>query len=276
MRSPATIRNATVSAGPFASDRAPLPLGRVIRAYFTEARLEILGALRTAGFAIPFIALPVAIYIFFGVVIAGNAGADSEFGPGIANYLFSGFSVLAAIMPGIFSGVILANEREGNLLKLKRALPAPAGVTIIAKMAMSIGIAAIAVTLVAIAALLAGKITLAYTQVAVIWAVLIVGTVPFCAIGLLIGAFVSASGAPAYGNLVFLPMMWLSGLFIPLPDFLERWVIIWPAFHLNQLALGLAGVDQFTFVPPAMATAVLIGVTVLCGGLAIRRLARVG
>ena len=45
-------------------------------------------------------------------------------------------------------------------------------------------------------------------------------------------------GAPAFANLIFLPMLWLSGLFIPLPKFLERWAVIWPAFHLNQVALG--------------------------------------
>ncbi len=141
---------------------------------------------------------------------------------------------------------------------------------------MAMGVAALAVTLVAVAALLAGKITLSLAQVAVIWAVLIAGSIPFSAMGLLLGALVSGSAAPAWGNLVFLPMMWLSGLFIPLPDSLERWVVIWPTFHLNQLALGLAGVEQFTFIPPAAAAAVLAGVTVLCGGLAIRRLARVG
>jgi ABC-2 type transport system permease protein len=260
----------------FTRDREPLPVGRMLRAYFMEAKLETLGALRTAGFAIPFIAIPVAIYLLFGVVIAGNAGGNSEYGPGLANYLFAGFSVLAVAMPGIFSGVILATEREGNLLKLKRALPLPPGATIVAKVLMSMSVSAIAVTLVVIAALLAAKITLSNAQVAILWAVLIVGTIPFCAIGLLIGTLASASAAPAYGNLVFLPMMWLSGLFIPLPDVLERWVILWPTFHLNQLALGLAGVEQFTFIPPAMAAAVLAGVTILCGGLAMRRLARVG
>ena len=257
-------------------DREPLPIGRVLRAYLMEAKLETLGALRTPGFALPFIAVPVAIYWLFGVVIAGNAGAGGEHGPGIANYLFAGFAVLAVAMPGIFSGVILATERDGNLLKLKRAQPQPPGATIVAKVLMAMGVAAIAVTLVVIAALLAAKITITFGQVAVIWSVLIVGTIPFCAMGLLIGAFVSGSAAPAWGNLVFLPMMWLSGLFIPLPDSLERWVVIWPTFHLDQLALGLAGVKQFTFIPPAMAAAVLAGVTVLCGGLAIRRLARVG
>ena len=179
-------------------------------------------------------------------------------------------------MPGIFSGVILATEREANLLTLKRALPLPPGATIVAKVVMSTVVAAIAVTLVVGVGLAAGRIGLSPPQVAVIWTVLIVGTIPFTAIGLLIGSLVSASSAPAYGNLVFLPMIWLSGLLIPLPDFLESWVVIWPAFHLSQLALGLSGVEQFTFLPPGMAGAALAGVTVLCGGLAIRRLARVG
>lgn len=253
-----------------------LPIRRVLRAYALETRFEIVGALRTVSFAVPFIVVPLAVYLLFGVVIAGGTAASGPYGPGIANYLFAGFAVMGAIMPGLFSGVILAQEREGNLLRLKRALPQPPGASIVAKVLMAMAIAGVSVTLVAIAALLAGKITLSVGQVAIIWAVLIVGTIPFAAMGLLIGALVSGSAAPAWGNLVFLPMMWLSGLFIPLPKFLEKWVIIWPAFHLDQLALGLAGVRQFTFIPPALAAGVLVGVTVLSGGVAIRRLARVG
>ena len=112
--------------GRFAREREPLPLGRTIRAYIMEATFETLGALRTAGFAIPFIAIPVVIYLLFGVIINGNAGTSSEFGPGLANYLFSGFAAVGAVMPALFSGVILATEREGNLLRLKRAQPMPA------------------------------------------------------------------------------------------------------------------------------------------------------
>jgi ABC-2 type transport system permease protein len=257
---------------------APLPLGRLLRAYAIEAKYETLNALRTPAFAIPFIVIPVAIYFLFGIVIAGGeeAQARSEWGPGIANYLFTGFSVLAVIMPGIFSGVGLALERDGNLLKLKRALPTPAGAILAAKVLTSMCVTAIALALVLAVALIADKITLSGLQVAVIYSVLIVGCIPFCAIGFFIGSIASGSAAPAYGNLVFLPMMWLSGLFIPLPDALERFVVIWPAFHLNQLALGLAGVSQFAFLPPSVPAGVLVGVTVLFGGLAIRRLARVG
>ena len=66
------------------------------------------------------------------------------------------------------------------------------------------------------------------------------------------------------------------GLFIPLPKFLEPWAVIWPAFHVNQVALGSAGVSEFSFIAPAISAAVLVGVTVIFGGLAIRRLARKG
>jgi ABC-2 type transport system permease protein len=258
-----------------ARESEALPLSRMCLAYLTEVKYEIINALRTPAFAIPFLAIPVAIYVLFGVVITGNA-EDSEFGPGIANYLFAGFSVIGVIMPGIFSGVGLAIERDGNLVKLKRALPLPPGATIVAKVLMAMCVAALAVTFVVIAALIAGKITISVPQVLVIWVTLIIGTIPFCAIGLCIGSIASGSAAPAFGNLLFLPMMWLSGLFIPLPESLQRWVVIWPAFHLDQLALNLAGVEQFSFVSPGIAAAVLLGVTILFGGLAIRRLARVG
>jgi ABC-2 type transport system permease protein len=258
--------------GTIAERSAPMPIRRLLRAYLTEAKYETLNALRTPAFAIPFLVIPVAVYLLFGVVMAGD-----DWGPGIGDYLFSGFSVLAAMMPAIFVGCVgLALEREGGLLKLKRALPMPAGANLVAKMLTSMIVGAIALTFVTVVALLAGKITLSLPQVLIIWIVMVIGTIPFFAIGFFIGSIASGSAAPAYGNLVFLPMMWLSGLFIPLPDFLERWAVIWPAFHLNQLALGLAGITGFSFFPPAMAAGVLVGVTVLFGGLAIRRLARVG
>ena len=52
--------------------------------------------------------------------------------------------------------------------------------------------------------------------------------------------------------------------------------VIWPAFHLNQVALGAAGITEFSFLAPQISAAVLAGITVLFGGLAIRRLARKG
>jgi len=254
-------------------DRRPLPLARVLRAYAMEARMETLAALRTPGYAWPFLLAPVGIYWLFGVLIGGQAPAER---PGLSNYLYVGFAVLAAAMPGLFSGVILAQEREHRRLLLKRALPLPPGATLLAKVWMAMALSAIALALVAVSALLAGTLTIRLGQLALINAVLLVGSIAFTALGLWIGTVSSASAAPAWGNLLFFPMTTLSGLLIPLPAALEPWVIVWPTFQLNQLALGLAGVAEYTFIPPTLAGAALLGLTVLCGGLTIARLARVG
>ncbi|HEY6554761.1 MAG TPA: ABC transporter permease [Vicinamibacteria bacterium] len=251
-----------------------MPFRRVLRAYAKEAQYESLRMLRAPAFAIPFLLLPVPIYLFFGVVMAGPAIAQR---PGLGNYLFSGWLVFAVMGPALFGvGCALAIEREAGLLKLKRALPAPGGAYLLAKVFMAMVFGALSVLSLIVAALLAGKISLSPLQLLVMTAVMVAGALPLAAIGLFIGAHAPGSAAPALINVVFLPMLWLSGLFMPLPKFLEPWVVVWPVFHLNQAALGAAGVSEFRFMAPLISAAVLVGVTALFGGLAIRRLARVG
>lgn len=253
-----------------------LPLGRLLYAYLNETRFEALATLRNKGMTLPFLLLPPVIYLLFGVIINGNVIASQENGQALANYLFCGFSTMAAMMPGMFAGVALAIEREGRLQLLRRALPAPPAANLIAKVLTLAGFASMAALLVAVTSALAGVCDFSASQYFVVWLVLSVGSLPFAAFGLWLGTWTSGSAAPAWANLVFLPMLWLSGLFIPLPEFLERWVLIWPAFHLNQLAIAAAGVEGFQFVPASLAAAVLIAVTTLFGTLAVRRLARVG
>jgi ABC-2 type transport system permease protein len=251
-----------------------MPMGRIVRAYLSEVKFETLRMLRAPAFSIPFLLLPVPIYLFFGVMLAAPAVAKN---PAVANYLFSGFLVFSVMGPALFgAGCVLAVERDAGFLKLKRAQPAPGGSYLIAKMVMAMAFAALATLTVLGAGLFAGKLTLSVGQLAIMMTVMILGAIPFAAIGLFVGAYASGSAAPAFVNIVFLPMMYLSGLFIPLPKSLERLAVIWPAFHLNQTALGAAGVSEFSFIAPLMSAGALVGVTVLFGGLAIRRLARHG
>jgi len=244
----------------------PMPIRRVLGAYLNEVKYESLRMLRSPGFSIPFLVLPVPVYLFFGVMLAAPAVAKN---PGVANYLFSGFSVFAVMGPALFGvGCVLAIEREAGFLKLKRALPAPGGAHLIAKGAMAMVFAAAAVLTLLVAGSAVGGISLSASQLLVMTVVMTGGALPFAAIGLFIGAHVPANVAPAIANLVFLPMLWLSGLFIPLPKFLERWAVIWPAFHLNQAALGWAGVSEFSFLAPGISAAVLTGAAIdLPGGI---------
>jgi ABC-2 type transport system permease protein len=251
-----------------------MPSGRVFGAYLTDLKYELVRMLRTPGMTLPFLLMPVPVYLLFGVVIPG-AAIDKE--PGVANYLFSGWCAFAVMGPALFApGCALAVEREAGLLRLKRALPAPAGSWLVAKTLMAAMFSVFSVTSVAVAAVVVGKISLSAWQVAALASTMVLGALPFCAIGLAVGTYASGSATPAILNMIFLPMIWLSGLFFPLPEFLEKWVVIWPAFHLNQLAIAASGMSGYSFIPAQMAAAVLIAVTVLFGGIAIGRMARIG
>lgn len=251
-----------------------MPLGRLIGAYAAETRCELMRMLRDAAFALPILIIPLATYMLFGVAIASDA---IEKDPLVADYLFSGFSVMAVSGAALFGvGCTLALERERGLMQLKRAQPAPAGSWLVAKMLVALAIATLAYAPVLIAAVMVGKLTMSAVELAQMSVVLLAGVLPFAALGLLIGALVSGSAAPAYANLVYLPMLWLSGMFFPLPKFLHAQTIVWPAFHLNQAALSVAGIERFVFIPAQLAIGVLAGITVLCGSLAVWRLARKG
>jgi len=231
--------------------------------------------LRTMAFVVPFMLIPVATYALFGLTAGGNPTVASD--PQIANMLFVGFAVFAVIGPGLFGiGVSLATERTAGLLKLKRALPAPAGSSILAKLAMGFLFALLAVLPVFVVGLSSGKVTLSAAHLLVLAGVLGLGSLPFCAIGLFIGSYASGSAAPAFTNLVYLPSIWLSGMFIPLPAFLRPQTIFWPAFHVDQLALEAVGLTKFVYVPTLVSAAVVAGITVLFSGLAIQRLSRKG
>ena len=105
-------------------------------------------------------------------------------------------------------------------------------------------------------------------------AVNILGAVPFCAIGLFIGTRCTGKSAPAFVNLLYLPMIYLSGFLIPLPKSMLWLESLSPAFHLDQLALRAVGAPGLG--SPILHLAVLAGVSLALTGLAVRRLARVG
>jgi ABC-2 type transport system permease protein len=184
---------------------------------------------------------------------------------------------MAVIGPALFGiGCSIAVEREAGLMKLKRALPAPAGAYLLSKMFMALFFAALGMTLMTTAALIAGQISFGAEQLAALAAVMILGALPFCAIGLCIGVYCSGGAAPGIVNIVYLPMLYLSGIFFPLPASMQPFAAIWPAFHLNQVALAAAGAKEFLVRPTASCITMLVCITVLFAGLAIRRLARAG
>lgn len=259
------------------SNSRTMPGARLLGAYLTEIKLELLRLSRAPVYVIPMVLLPPALYLLFAVVIAG-ASPDAKAHPAqVATFFFTGFATFAVVGPALFGvGCSIAIERDQGLLRLKRALPAPAGGYLLAKFVAATIFAAFAASAVGVLAILAGKLTLSIAQVATIVGVLVAGTLPCCALGLFIGTRVSGTAAPGLMNLVYLPMIYLSGLFFPLPATLQSWSVIWPTRHMYQLALAAAHLPLPGKLEPRISLVVLIAMLLVFGGLAIRRLARVG
>jgi ABC-2 type transport system permease protein len=147
----------------------------------------------------------------------------------------------------------------------------PPSAYIIAKMFMTAVVALLVAIVVSAVALAAGKVSLTAGQLAALGLTLVGGSVAFSAIGLLIGSRVGGRSAPAFVNVLYLPMIYLSGFLIPLPTSFDRISHLSPAYHLDRLALFAVGAST---ADPTPHIVVLVGVTLAFGAMAIRRLGR--
>jgi ABC-2 type transport system permease protein len=245
--------------------RAPLSC------YFLEARCEFLRLLRAPSFAVPTLVFPPMFYTLFGVLLNGGHGGGKA-----ASYLLATYGVFGVMAPGLFGfGVAVALDRERGFLALKRALPMPPGAMLLAKIAMAMLFAAIISLILTVVAITLGHVDLSAVQFAQLFAIDVLGVIPFCAIGLFVGSVVSGQGAPAVINLLYLPMAFLAGLWMPLsalPAFFLKMAPVWPAYHLAQVALSVVGMDAGGSI--ATHLLVLAIVSVVFFRLAQRRLAR--
>ncbi len=240
------------------------------RCYLLEVRYELLRQVRAPAFVLPTLLFPTAFYLLFGVMLSRSA-ANAE-------YMLAGYGVFGIMGAALFGfGAGIAHDRERGLLRLKRALPAPPGAWLLAKMAAAMAFAAVISLLLAVLAYTLGGVSLAPGQWLALFAVNVIGVLPFCALGLYIGSLVGGNAAVAVVNLLFLPMAFLSGLWMPLavlPDIFGRLAPAWPAYHLGQIALKVVGHDAGG--PPWLHLAVLAMVTAVFFLLARRRLAAAG
>ncbi len=245
-----------------------MPWQRVFGAYVAEARSECLRYLRAPGFILPMLLFSTVFYLMFGVLL--NHGEASR-------YLLASYSAFGIIGPGLFGfGVSLAIERDGGLLTLKRALPMPPGAYLLGKMAMAMIAATIVTVLLVLIGVFLAHVSLSVTQIAKLMLTGAFGVLPFCALGMLVGTLIKGQGAPGLLNLVYLPMAFLSGLWLPLsmlPQALQKIAPIWPSYHLNQLTLAAVGLNNGALLPHVLA---LAGYTIVFLLLAVRQLRRYG
>src|SRR5690606_36720042 len=216
--------------------RMPAPA----RAYLVEIRCELLRMLREPAYCVPVIAFPALFYVLFGVLLnRGNQAA--------AEYLLASYGVFGVIGAAMFGfGVTIAMDRERGYLRLRRAMPTPPGALLLARMVMAALFAVIISIVLALLATTLAGVSLAPAQWAALLPVTGLGGLPLPACGLWLGTLVGGTAARVLLNALYLPMAFLSGLWLPLsmlPEWIARAAPVWPAYHLAQLAQKVVGQD---------------------------------
>jgi ABC-2 type transport system permease protein len=211
---------------------------RVLNIYLLETKYELLKTLRSPSFAIPALLFPVMFYLFFGVLF--NHGK-----PEVSTYLLVTYGTFGVMGPALFTfGVGLAIERGQGWLDIKEASPMPASAHILARILVAMFFSLLIVLcLFTVAWALAG-VALLPMQWLGIALVLVFGSLPFCLFGLSLGMVLKANSAPAIVNLIYLPISFFSGLWIPVtmfPGTMQTIAGYLPPYHLAQLALKITG-----------------------------------
>jgi ABC-2 type transport system permease protein len=254
----------------------PCAGARNLRIFMVEAHFEFVRLLRTRAFSLSVIGFPVAFYIFFGIIM--NRG-EMIHGVSVAKYMLATYAAFGMVGAALFGiGVGLAGELQAGWLELKRASPMPPMAYLLAKCCGAMGFGIIIVCLLTLIGVAGAHVSLTPLEFAKLIGITVAGVIPFACLGMTIALLVPFNSAPGFTNMIYLPMSFCGGLWIPiimLPKVMQKFALVLPTYHLAQLTLGSFGYSSLGST--ASHWSGLLGFTLVMLGvasLAFRRLER--
>jgi len=217
----------------------------LLQMLLAQTRCEILMRWRVPAFSVTNLVLPIVFFVFFGLPVAHLTRGD---GVSLGAYLLASFGAYAVGNVMVYGfGIGVANERGMKVDRLMRASPLPPLVFMLAKVVTALVFAFLALVLLIGFGIVAGGIH----QTPAVWATIIgrllAGSLPFIALGFAIGYWSGPHAAPAVANLIYLPLSFASGLFVPLnqlPGFVRTLAPFLPSYHYAQLAWSALGAGR--------------------------------
>jgi ABC-2 type transport system permease protein len=236
-----------------------------LRSYWLEAKYEFLKALRLPRYTVFTLVFPLMFYVLFSLVMNNNVQA--------ATYMLATYGAFGVIGASLFGfGSSIATERGQGWMRLKRASPMPPLAYFTAKLFMALIFSSIVILALFMLGFTLGQVRMGLGTWLSLFATLLLGALPFGAMGLMFGYLSGPNSAVALLNLVYLPMAFFSGLWIPvniLPKFVQNIAPFLPAYHYSQLGLSTIGgslgrnVGQHVFVLLGFTVAFLIAAVIL-------------
>jgi ABC-2 type transport system permease protein len=230
----------------FTISAATLPrsdsFARGFRIYLREAGYEFLRLLRTRSFSLSVIGFPVIFYLFFGLIM--NRGLQIG-NVSVAKYMLASYAVFGMVGASLFGvGIGLAAELGAGWLELKRASPMPPIAYLLAKCSTAMAFGVVIVSILSLMGITIGHVSLTLPEYAGMIGLTIAGVIPFACMGMCLALLVPFSSAPGIANMLYLPMSFCGGLWIPimmLPKVMQQFALLLPTFHLAQMMLSVFG-----------------------------------
>jgi ABC-2 type transport system permease protein len=234
--------------------------------------IEIRRALRNRRYVMLAIAFPVVFYLLYTGVLSGAAApADAPVGGTTwATYFMVSMATYGAIGAALGGAILIAQERSSGWTRQLRVTPLPAAAYVGGKLLVSYIVTVPAIAAVMIAGLVVSHVELSTAAWIQMLLSLVIGALPFAALGMLIGYLFDANSAQGAMMISFFSLAILGGLWAPIssfPDTLATIGRMLPSFRLADL-----GRDAATGMAPDIADiVVLVAYAVVIGGLAAWR-----
>ena len=196
-------------------------------------RFEILRSLRNVRFLVFIAGFPVLLYLIYAKQHGTSEGLT------VAALLMVSMATWAGMGSAMFAtGPQLARERQSGWMRQLRVSPISAPRWFGAKLAQGLLLIIPGFVLLTALGYGYGHVHLAASRLGLLAAVLILGLIPFCVLGLVIGLVFDGQTAQVAQMLTLLLLAFLGGIFIPwhnLPHVMQEIANLLPSYHLVQL-----------------------------------------
>lgn len=212
------------------------------RMFLEHVRAQFRVFTRNTALSVVSIVLPVMLYAFIAL-----SNASQQYAPGVlfGAYFLASMAAYAVSAVMIFNfGVTVAVERGQRVDYLLRASPLPPTIYLAARVVTALVFAVVALAVLFGFAWLVVGVNLPIATWLELGLKLLVGSVPFIALGFAIAYVAGPNAAVAIANITYLGLAFASGIFIPydqLPKFVQSLAPYLPTYHYAQLAWGAVG-----------------------------------
>jgi len=197
--------------------------------------MQLKSLFRLPAYWVPTLAFPVMLFSMFG---AGGSGR-------VADFSTASFVIYGVIGIAFFQfGVSIAQDRESHWERYRRTLPGAMGPHIFSQLVAALVFSILTASLVITVSFNISSPTIDAVKILGLIGAAIIITIPFTLLGIALGYWTNSKSAVAVANLLYLPLAYLGGLWMPpdrLPSAIAEISQFTPTRHAGEIAWAIVG-----------------------------------